>query len=143
MQHPGVYCLRSNILNWEAETMWRTYSSLTDVETVFRSLKSELGLRPIYHHQEQRADGHLFISVIAYQAIQVLRRKMKETGKNANWSTVRDILRHLSRITTTFERKDGKTLHVRTTATPNQDQAAIYRAMGINPPGRNSRKTVF
>ena len=47
--------------------MWRTYTSLTDVEAVFRSLKSELGLRPIYHHQEQRADGHLFIAVIAKQ----------------------------------------------------------------------------
>ena len=46
--HPGVYCLRSNELDWDAERMWRTYSMLTDLESVFRSLKSELGLRPVF-----------------------------------------------------------------------------------------------
>jgi transposase len=38
---------------------------LTDLEAVFRSFKSELGLRPIFHHKEVRADGHLFITVLA------------------------------------------------------------------------------
>ena len=46
--HPGVYCLRSNQKDWDEESLWRTYTTLTDVEAVFRSLKSELGLRPIY-----------------------------------------------------------------------------------------------
>ena len=49
--HPGVYCLRSNQTDWDEESLWRTYTTLTDVEAVFRSLKSELGLRPIYHHK--------------------------------------------------------------------------------------------
>ena len=143
MQHPGVYCLRSNILDWDAETMWRTYTSLTDVEAVFRSLKSELGLRPIYHQNEQRADGHLFISIIAYQAIQVLRQRMKAAGENMSWNSVRRILRHLSRVTTTFKRKDGRTMHVRTTNKPEEVQAALYHEMGIKPPHRNTRKTVI
>ena len=75
MTHPGVYCLRSNVLDWDAETMWKTYITLTDAEAVFRALKSELGLRPIFHQKEHRADGHLFISVLAYQAVQVLHEK--------------------------------------------------------------------
>jgi hypothetical protein len=50
--HPGVYCLRTNELTWDEERLWRTYTMLTDLESVFRSLKSELGLRPIYHHKE-------------------------------------------------------------------------------------------
>ena len=45
--------------NWDEATLWRTYFTLTDLEAVFRSLKSELGLRPIYHHKPIRADGHL------------------------------------------------------------------------------------
>ncbi len=53
LQKPGVYSLRSNCLDWDAEAMWKTYAMLTDTddpgESVFRSLKSELGLRPIYH----------------------------------------------------------------------------------------------
>ena len=51
MTHPGVYCLRSNQTDWDEATLWRTYFTLTDLEAVFRSLKSELGLRPIYHHK--------------------------------------------------------------------------------------------
>ncbi|MCY4301518.1 MAG: hypothetical protein OXC68_15655, partial [Aestuariivita sp.] len=111
-------------------------------ESVFRSLKSELGLRPIYHHKERRADGHLFISVIAYQAIQVLRTRMAQTGLTASWTTIRNVLRTLPRITTAFARPDGHRLHVRNTALPNADQAAIYNAMQIGPPARNLRKTI-
>lgn len=51
---PGIYCLRTNELAWDAEKLWRTYVMLTDLEAVFRSLKSELGLRPIYHSKEAR-----------------------------------------------------------------------------------------
>ena len=50
LTHPGIYCLRSSETDWDEETLWRTYTTLTDVEAVFRALKSELGLRPIYHH---------------------------------------------------------------------------------------------
>jgi transposase len=52
---------------------------LTDLEAVFRSLKSPVGLHPTGHHKEDRAEGHLFITVLAYQAIQVLRQKITGT----------------------------------------------------------------
>ena len=107
MHKPGVYSLRSNGLDGDADAM------LTDVKSVFRSLKSALALRPIYHCKERRGDGHLFISVIAYQAIQVLRT--------------------LLRITTAFARSDGRRVDIRNTALPNADQAAIYHAMQITP----------
>ncbi len=63
--HPGVHCLRSNILDWDAERMWRTCMTLTEVESVFRALKSELGLRPVYHQKPHRADGHLLADLSA------------------------------------------------------------------------------
>ena len=44
----------TNVRDWDEETLWRTYSTLTDVEAVFRSLKSELGLRPIFHQTPKR-----------------------------------------------------------------------------------------
>ena len=143
MTHPGVYCLRSNVLDWDADTMWRTYITLTDAEAVFRALKSELGLRPIFHHKQHRADGHLFISVLAYQVVQVLRASMKKAGYHDNWTSLRRILGNLQRTTTTFRRSDSKTLHVRKTATADAEQAAVYQAMGISPPPRNVRKTVI
>jgi len=50
---------------------------------VFRSLKSELGLRPVFHHQENRVDGHLFITVLAYQFVQIIRRQINGTGSRS------------------------------------------------------------
>ena len=59
MTHPGGCCLRGNILDWDGERMWRTHPALTDAGAVFRSLKSGLGLRPIFHQKQERSDGHL------------------------------------------------------------------------------------
>ena len=53
---------------------------LTDLEAVLRSLKSELGLRPIYHSKEVRTDGHLFITILAFQFVQFLRTHLKTQG---------------------------------------------------------------
>jgi transposase len=82
---PGVYCLRTNQADWDERTLWNTYTMLTDLEAVFRSLKSELGLRPIYHHKSARVDGHLFISVLAYHLVHSLRVRLKAQGIHLSW----------------------------------------------------------
>ena len=70
---PGVYCLRTNQAHWDEAALWHTYTLLTDLEAVFRSLKSELGLRPVFHHKTERVSGHLFISVLAYHLVHMIR----------------------------------------------------------------------
>ncbi len=133
LTHPGVYCLRSNETTWDAERLWRTYSLLTDLETVFRSLKSELGLRPVFHHQENRVDGHLFITVLAYQLVQIIRRHLKDRGIQGRWSMLREMLASQCRVTATFKRADGRTLHVRKATRAEPEALAIYRALNLNP----------
>ena len=141
--HPGVYCLRSNETDWDEDVLWRTYTTLTDVEAVFRALKSELGLRPIYHHKPRRADGHLFITVIAYQLVQVIRTRLRAHGEHASWTTLRRILEGQQRVTATFRRPDGRTLHVRTATQAEPEQRAIYDALGIDPQPGGVRKTII
>jgi hypothetical protein len=131
--HPGVYCLRTNALTWDAEQLWRTYIMLTDLEAVFRSLKSELGLRPVYHQTAERAEGHLFITVLAYQFVQVIRRRLQAHGITERWSSLRAILAGQCRVTATFRRPDGRALHVRKATQPEPAQLAIIRALGSNP----------
>jgi transposase len=62
----GVYCLRTNQDTWDESTLWRTYTILTDPEAVFRSLKSEFGLRPVFHQKTKRVSSHLFIMIFKY-----------------------------------------------------------------------------
>ena len=140
--HPGVYCLRTNLAGWDAADLWRTYTTLTDLEAVFRSLKSELGLRPIHHRKPVRAEGHLFITVVAYQAVQVIRRRLAAAGERASWTTLRGILAGQQRVTATFRRADGRTLHVRTATVAEPAQKAIYDALGIDPSPGGTRRTV-
>ena len=129
---PGVYCLRSNELTWDAERLWQTYMTLTDLEAVFRSLKGELGLRPIFHSKEERCDGHLFISVLAYQFVQVIRRRLKARGIHESWSSLCEVLSVQRRVTATFTQKDGRTLHVRKSTRPEPDLVRLYDALGLS-----------
>ena len=132
LTHPGVYCLRSNEIDWDEERLWRTYTMLTDLESVFRSLKGELGLRPVFHHKEERSDGHLFITVLAYQFVQVIRQHLRRKGISDRWSTLRKTLAGQCRVTATFRRADDRVLHVRKTTRAEPEQRLIYQALAIN-----------
>jgi len=115
---------------------------LTDLESVFRSLKSELGLRPVYHHKEERTDGHLFITVLAYQAVQVIRRKLKSNGINNNWTSLRKIFSSQQRVTATFRQKDDRTLHVRKTTIAEPKLKKLYDALEISASAVGTQKTI-
>ena len=89
-----------------------------------------------------RADGHLFVTVIAYQLVQVIRTRLRQAGENASWTTLRRILEGQQRITATFRRADGRTLHVRKATRAEPPQQAIYDALGIGSAPGGISKTV-
>ena len=124
------------------EKLWRTYIMLTDLEAVFRSLKSELGLRPVFHHKEERADGHLFITVLAYQFVQIIRRHLKESGIDLSWNSIRRIMASQCRVTASFRRADGRALHVRKATRAEPEQLAIYRALNLDSAPGGVCKTI-
>lgn len=140
---PGVYCLRTNQSQWDDETVWRTYTMLTDLEAVFRSLKSELGLRPVFHHKTDRVSGHLFISVLAYHLVHTLRYQLKAKGIHLSWEGLRRQLSGQDRITVQLKREDGKTLHIRKTTRAEQRQQTICDALGIKANPGSTQKTVI
>lgn len=140
--HPGVYCLRSNELSWDEEKLWGTYMMLTDLESVFRSLKSELGLRPVFHSKEDRSDGHLFITVLAYQCVQLLRTKLKAAGIHESWASLRQTLCVQRRVTASLRRSDGGMIHVRKSTVAEPALMEIYDALGVNALPGGTRKLI-
>jgi len=141
--YAGVYCLRTNLLDWDAEKLWHTYIMLTDLEAVFRSMKSELGMRPVYHQTTERVEGHLWITLLAYHLVHVLRVRLQEQGIHDSWESLRRRMRGHMRVTTSLRTQEGTTLHIRKAARPEAWQQTIYTALGIasNPGG--TRKTVL
>ena len=76
--HPPV--IKTDRKNLSAEEIWKDYTTITRVESAFRDLKSELGLRPIYHQKEERTDAHLFIGVLAYHLLVGIESILREKG---------------------------------------------------------------
>ena len=142
MSDPGVYCLRSNETSWTPEKLWRTYVTLTDLEAVFRSLKSELGLRPIFHRKQARSDAHLFISVLAYQFVQIMRKRLAERGIHDSWASLRKILQLQRRVTSSFKTRGGRTLNVRKASLPESDLAPLYAALALDPNPGGTKKLI-
>ena len=139
---PGVYCLRTNQEQWDEATLWRTYTMLTDLEAVFRCLKSELGLRPIFHRKTDRVSGHLFISVLAYHLVHTIRFQLKAAGIHLSWEGVRRALAGQDRVTVTLKRADGKTVHIRKSTRAEPRQQVIYDALGISDKPGRTEKTI-
>ena len=88
-------------------------------------------------------EGHLFITVIAYQLVQVISARVHQAGERASWTTLRGILEGQQRVTATFRRPDGRTQHVRKATRAEPSQHAIYDALGIASDPGEVRKTVL
>jgi transposase len=141
--YPGVYCLRTNQTGLDESTLWKTYTMLTDLEAVFRSLKSELGLRPVHHQIADRVTGHLFITVLAYHLVHSIRYRLGHAGIHDSWTTLRNILLPHNRATVSMQCKNGDTVHVRKSVQPDPEQHKIYSLLGVkNHPGNMIKTTI-
>jgi transposase len=134
---PGVYCLRTSHKDMDEDTLWHTYTMLTELESVFSTLKTDLGLRPVYHQTKERVESHLFISVLAYHLIHSIRYRLKKVDINNNWSGLKAKLIGQQRITISMRSKNKKMIYVRKSSRPEPRQQEIYTALGISGhPGR-------
>jgi len=131
--HPGVYCLRTTLVELDNATLWRTYTMLTNLESVFRSLKTDLGLRPVFHQIDRRVEGHLFISVLAYHFVHAIRLQLKGHGIDESWETLRETLATQQRVTATLQRRDGRAVHVRKATRPEPHHQTINEILGHSP----------
>ncbi len=139
----GVYCLRSNILDWTETQLWHTYVMLTDLEATFRSMKSELGMRPVYHQKEQRVTAHLFITLLAYHLVHTIRYQLKRKGIHLSWDSIRQQLATQQRITLSMTNREQKTIFVRTTSKAEAMQRKIVDALEIPSDPIGNVKTVI
>jgi len=106
-------------------------------------LKSELGLRPVFHHKTDRVSGHLFISVLAYHLVHTIRLQLNGCGIHLSWEGLRRELSGQDRVTVELKRADGKTVHVRKATRAEPRQQRICDALGISDrPGRTEKTIV-
>ena len=133
----------TTLVEQDNATLWRTYIMLTELESVFRSLKTDLGLRPVFHRTDRRVEGHLFISVLAYHFVHTLRLQLKEQGIHDSWNTLRQTMATQRRVTVTLQRRDSRVVHVRKPTRPKPRHQTLGTALKFDPnPGRTHRVLV-
>lgn len=148
-KEPGEYILRTSrkdLLDSDISMLHRT---LTMIESAFRWLKSELGMRPNYHQLDKRLSSHVFISVLAYYVLAPTLNKLGWGGKyvgNSNakedhspwdvpygWHSIIETMASQTRVTTSFLCDDGERMDVRTSLEPTTIQRNIYKRVMVNP----------
>ena len=140
--YDGSYFLRTDRIDLSPEQTWKHYIMLTTVEDAFRSLKSELGLRPNFHQKDDRIEAHIFITVLAYHLLQWVQFALKNAGLHHQWSTILDRLNTHRLGTTSLPREHGGVIHVRQCTTATLKQKEIYEALGISSVPMKPKKVV-
>ena len=130
----GMYLLRTNLTETDPNVIWERYVLLTQVEAAFKSLKSDLAVRPVYHQLEHRVEAHIFVAFLSYCLMITLRQKLRY---HASGLTARDVLDKLStiimidvRIPTT----DGRMLEMRRHSQPEVEHRIILDRLNVKLP---------
>ena len=127
----GSYILRSSRMDLGEQELWELYTVLTNVENTFRTLKTDLNIRPVYHQKTGRCDGHIFITLLAYHIVNSVQTILKKSDIHYSWKKIRDMMSTMCRTSTLMKSKDGKNIVVRTTSNAEKEQEKLLRILKI------------
>lgn len=135
-QRDGHYLLRSNLTNEDPAVLWTRYVQLTQIESVFRSLKSELGIRPIYHQLEHRAEAHVLIAFLAYCLQVTLKNQLLIHAPGLTPAAVLDKLATIQLVEVWIPIVDGRWLIMPRHTQPDKDVQAVLDQLQIQLPSQ-------
>jgi len=127
----GSYVLKTDRQDLTADEIWRTYSLLTRVESAFRSMKSPLMERPIFHHLKNRTQTHIFLCVLAYHLLVAIEKRFLDKGIHTSWWTIRQQLSTHQVITVVLPTANGRVLKIRKAGSPEPVHREIYETLRI------------
>jgi transposase len=137
----GSYLLKTDRGDLSADEAWRIYTLLTRAEAAFRTLKSPLGERPIFHHKEGRVEAHIFLCVLAYHLLISIEKTLLDAGVHTSWATVRETLKTHQINTIVLPTDGGSILRIRQGSTPEPVHRELYQKLRIGSEIVPPRKT--
>lgn len=138
----GCYVIITNQAHLGAEEIWKTYMTLTRVESAFRDLKSELGMRPVFHQKETRTKSHLFIGILAYHLLVSIETKLRSADDHREWKTIKSILSTHQRMTVTLVGENNEIYSIRLSAKPELPHQDIYSLLNVTDPLRKLNSSI-
>ena len=122
--------------------IWNIYNTIREIENSFRTLKSDLDLRPIYHKNDKSTMAHLHLGILAYWLVNTIRHQLKAKGVNSNWSEIVRIANTQKVITTTGHNTSDKKVSIRKCSVPNQKLQSILDILKLKYQPFRKRKSV-
>jgi len=108
----GMYFLRTNQTGKEAVELWQQYMLQCNVEQAFKELKSDLGVRPVYHHKQERVEAHIFVAFLSYCLQATLRQKLRNSASGLTGQAVLETLSRIQMLDVSIPTRDGRTLQM-------------------------------
>jgi len=136
----GTYFLRTNQTGKEAVELWQQYMLQCNVEQAFKELKSDLGIRPVYHHKEQRVDAHIFVAFLSYCLQATLRQKCRNSASGLTSQAVLETLSRIEMLDVSIPTQDGRTLQMQRYTEPEMEHQLILEKLNLNLPPQSPPK---
>jgi len=132
----GAYLVRSNISDWTAEDLWKSYMQLTEAEAAFRIEKGELRLRPIWHQIAERVQAHILVCFLAYVLHKTLEGWSQRAGLGRSIPTLMEELARIESTDVVLPTTDGHTVRLRCVVRPDRAQTILLHHLGLELPQR-------
>ena len=133
-QREGRYLLRTNLCADDPELLWRCYMQLCFVEEAFRTLKGDLGLRPIFHHEPARIEAHLLLAFLAYCLSITLRQQLRGVAGGLMPRTILEKLATVQMLDVAVPTTDGRELLLVRRTEPDHDVLLVLDQLGLTLP---------
>jgi len=138
----GLYFLRTSLLIKDEVMIWNIYNTIREIESSFRTLKTDLDLRPVYHKSDAGTMAHLHLGLLAYWIVNTVRCKLKAYGINSHWQEIVRIGNTQKIITTQGTNTAGVVIGVRKCSEPNEQLKNIQSILLIKHKPFTKRKSV-
>ena len=130
----GCYLLRSNVVHWTGEELWRAYVQLTEAESAFRIQKSDLALRPIWHQKKERVHAHILVCFLTYVVWKTLAQMCRQAGLGDEPRKVFEQLHQIQIVDVVLPTRSGVEIRKRCISHPTQHQAILLQRLGLQLP---------
>ena len=130
----GRYLLRTNICGKDPAQLWQFYIQLVEIEAVFKTMKDDLQLRPIFHQLEERIEAHIFVAFLAYCLHVTLRARLKPLAPGLTPRAVLDKLAAVQMLDVHFPTTDGRTLIMSRYTELNTEQKMLVKQLNLDLP---------
>jgi Transposase DDE domain len=138
----GYYLLRTTLNQKDEQVQWTIYNTIREIEATFRTLKTDLDLRPVFHKTDEASMAHLHLGLLAYWVVNTIRHQLKQKSINNEWRDIVRIMNSQKIVTTTMENAYDQQIIIRQCSEPSDQVNNIYSALNYKSKPFSRKKSV-